>query len=112
MVFIVHLECSVFSEVYYLCQTILFVVQLAYDVIAKVDHDQMILFVVHVDPEVYYDDTIVSIVHVDCGLSEFFHHFRFNSYSSKMIYRTSENTPAVHVDYEKNSSGHARPRGK
>ena len=50
---------------------------MAYDVATKVNHDQIILFIVHVDyvivPEVYHDQTIVFMVHVDCGvLSEIY----------------------------------------
>ena len=45
-------------------------IHIAYDVVAKVSHDQIILFVLHVYYvivlEVYHDQTIFLLVHVDC----------------------------------------------
>ena len=69
-----------------------FEIHVAYDVVAKVSHDQMILFVVHVDyvdiPEVYHDQTSFFVVYVDCrrvflGLTSRFQAIRIKSKTMK-----------------------------
>ena len=82
-----RLHVIVFED--YRNHTMVFVIHVAYGVVAKVSHDQMILFVVHVDyvivPGVYHDQTMIFIVHVDCSVTLFVVHVDHEVYSDEMI---------------------------